>query len=82
MLLSDMGDKEIINIHDGAIMGVMADTDLVIDQEGKIRAILLSPRFKFFRARGPEELEIPWVSVTKIGDDILFVDFKVHGKYY
>lgn len=82
MLLSDLGDKEIINIHDGAKLGVMADTDLVIDDEGKIRALLLLPRFRLFRSRGGEELEIPWKAVAKIGDDILLVDYRRRGRYY
>ncbi len=81
MLLSDMGEKEIINVHDGARLGVMADSDLIIDLEGKIKALLLTPRLRFFKSRGYEELKIPWVAVTKVGDDILFVDYKVRGKY-
>ncbi len=81
MLLSDIGDREIINVHDGARLGVMADTDLVIDQEGKIKTLLLHPPFKIFRPRSRDELQIPWGSVTKIGDDILFVDFRLRGKY-
>jgi YlmC/YmxH family sporulation protein len=82
MLLSDIGEKEIINIHDGSKLGIVADTDMVIDGEGKIRALLLAPRFRMFKGKGHNELKIPWGSVTKVGDDILFVDLKLRGKYY
>lgn len=82
MLLSDIGDKEIINIHDGSKLGIVADTDMVIDVEGKIRALLLTPRFRLFKGKGFNELKIPWGSVTKVGDDILFVDLNLRGKYY
>jgi YlmC/YmxH family sporulation protein len=82
MLLSDIGEKEIINIHDGARLGIVADTDMVIDGEGKIRALLLTPRFRVFKGKGYNEIKIPWGSVTKVGDDILFVDLNLRGKYY
>ena len=80
MLLSHMAEKEIINIHDGTKLGVVADTDMVVDLSGNIRALLLIPRFTLFRSRGFDELEIPWRSVTKIGDDILFVDIRRRGR--
>jgi len=82
MLLSEMGDKEIVNSLDGSRLGVMADADLIIDPEGKIKAFLLRPRFSFFRVQGREELRIPWDAVTKVGDDILFVHYRLRGKYY
>ncbi len=82
MRLSDIGEKEIINIHDGSKLGVVADTDMLIDMEGRIKSFLLLPRFKLFKPKGHDEMEIPWVAVRKVGDDILFVDLKMRGKYY
>ncbi len=82
MRLSDIGDKEIINIHDGSKLGIVSDTDIIFDKTGKIKALLLSPRFKIFRTKGHEELVIPWNLVCKIGDHILFVDIDIKEKYY
>jgi YlmC/YmxH family sporulation protein len=82
MRFSEMGDKEIINSLDGSRLGVMADADLVIDAEGKIKAFLLRSRFSFFRAKGQEEFRIPWDAVKKVGDDVLLVHYRWRGKYY
>lgn len=79
MLLSEMGKKEIINIHDGKKLGVVADIDIILDKEGNIKALLLLPAigFKMFKVREHQELLIPWKLVRKVGDDILLVDINL-----
>lgn len=76
MRLNEMGRKEIINIHDGKKLGIVAETDIILDKEGNIKALLISPTtgFKLFKVSEHDELVIPWKLVRKIGDDILLVD--------
>ena len=73
MELSRLSRKEIINLHDGARLGYVGDSDLIIDdQTGNIESIIISP--KGMKARLSRELVIPWTSIKKIGDEVLIVD--------
>lgn len=76
MRLSKLGGKEIVNLSDGGRLGVIADSDLVIDeQSGKILALLVPDRksqFALFSSK--YEVEIPWSSIKKIGNDMIIID--------
>ncbi len=81
MRYSDLAGKEIIDIDQGIRLGVINDTDLVIDaQAGKVVAIIIPGRGGFFSRR---ELEIPWHGIKKIGVDLIIVDLStavdLHG---
>lgn len=76
MRLSDLAGKEVINIEDGARLGVIEDCDLTFDsQSGAIETIILPNRgglFHFFGdSRSPV---IPWQSIKRIGDEVIIVD--------
>lgn len=69
---SDLAGKEIIDIDQGIRLGVVNDTDLVIDAAaGRVVAIIIPGRGGFFSRR---ELEIPWHGIKKIGVDLIIVD--------
>lgn len=73
MELSRLSRKEIINLHDGARLGFVGDSDLIIDhQTGNIESIIISP--KGMKSRMTRELVIPWAAIKKIGDEVLIVD--------
>ncbi|EEG76790.1 YlmC/YmxH family sporulation protein [Dethiobacter alkaliphilus] len=73
MELSRLSRKEIINLHDGARLGFVGDSDLIIDDEtGSIKSIIISP--KGMKPRSGRELVIPWTSIKKIGDEVMIVD--------
>ncbi|MTI48048.1 YlmC/YmxH family sporulation protein [Sporosalibacterium faouarense] len=76
MRLSKLGGKEIVNLNDGGRLGVIADSDLIIDEKtGRILALLVPDRrsqFKFFGDK--YEIEIPWDSIRKIGNDMLIIE--------
>jgi len=81
MLLSDLAGKEIINLHDGAKLGLVGDADLAVSATGNIEAIILSARgFGGFWSGGAERdtLVIPWQTVKKIGSEVIIVDLQ-HG---
>jgi YlmC/YmxH family sporulation protein len=74
--LSRLSRKEIINLYDGARLGYVGESDLVIDDtNGSIQAIIVFPRgINMKTSRGARELVIPWDSVKKIGEEVLIVD--------
>lgn len=77
MLLSDLAGKEIINLYDGAKLGLVGDADLAISPSGGIEAIILGSRgFGGFWNSAPERdtLLIPWHAVKKVGSEVIIVD--------
>ncbi len=76
MRLSDLGEKEIINIADGSRYGDLYNAELMFDEKtGRIRVIMAPEnkgRISFTGAR--DYINIPWDCVRKIGDDIIIVD--------
>lgn len=67
-----MAGKEIIDIDEGVRIGVISETDLVIDcAKGCVRSIIIPTRGRFW---GRRELVIPWSGIKKIGVDLIIVD--------
>ena len=59
MLLSEIGDKEIIDLTKGSRHGSLWDAELIFDgKDGKIKT-LTAPGF-----------ELSWDSIVKIGEDL------------
>jgi len=84
MLLSDLAGKEIINLHDGAKLGLVGDADLDISLNGSVEAIILTSRggvSGFWSSRGDREREtlvIPWQTIRKVGSEVIIID--LHSK--
>ena len=84
MLLSDLAGKEIINLHDGAKLGLVGDADLDISLNGSVEAIILTSRggfSSFWGSKGDREREtlvIPWQTIKKIGSEVIIID--LHSK--
>lgn len=78
MLLSDLAGKEIINLNDGAKLGLVQDADLDVAGDGSIAAIILPARTGFsgfWSNKGEREtLVIPWRNIKKIGSEVIIVD--------
>lgn len=77
MLLSDLAGKEIINLYDGAKLGLVGDADLAVSASGRIEAIILSSRSGiggFFGGERDRELVIPWPAIKKVGSEVIIVD--------
>ncbi|WP_242854386.1 YlmC/YmxH family sporulation protein [Oxobacter pfennigii] len=74
--LSEIGGQEIINLYDGGKLGVVADVDLLIDDEtGYIEALLIPDTKSLFSIFSNKNyIEVPWESVKKIGQDTLIVE--------
>lgn len=76
MRLSELSGKEIVNLYDGARMGVIGSSDLVIDEnDGKIIYLLIpNKRTQFFLLSEKNFTEVPWDSIRKIGPDIVILE--------
>jgi YlmC/YmxH family sporulation protein len=80
MLLSDLAGKEIINLYDGAKLGLVGDADLDISINGSVEAIILTSHGGFSgfwgskADRDREILVIPWQTIKKIGSEVIIID--------
>lgn len=72
---SDMERFEIININDGEKYNYLMNNDIIIDDDGYLRLLIIdnnTSKFRFFS--GTEFLELPWEFVKKIGSSTIIVD--------
>ncbi len=76
MRLNDLIGKEMVNIFDGMRMGIVGDSDMLVDPDtGRIVSIILPNRgnaLNFWADR--QKLVIPWEAVKKIGREVIVVD--------
>lgn len=76
MRLKELIGKEIVNIDDGFRLGIVGDSDLIIDKvTGKIEAIVIPDKNTFWSSWfDSKNLTIPWTSIKKIGKEIIVVE--------
>ena len=76
MRLSDLGDKEIVNLANGSRHGQLANAELLFDEhQGIIRAILVpGDRGKMSFFGNKDYLQLPWNAIRKIGEDIIIFE--------
>jgi YlmC/YmxH family sporulation protein len=75
MRLSELSGKEIVNLTDGARLGIIGDTDLVIDEETGEIVKLLIPNTRGISILGDRSfVEIPWDSIKKIGPELVIIE--------
>lgn len=74
MLLSEIGDKEVVDLTKGSLHGKLWDAELLFDETtGGIQTLLVSE----FHASGKSssrisgELHLPWNSIVIIGEDLI-----------
>lgn len=73
MLLSEIGDKEIIDLTKGSRHGSLGDAEMLFDERsGAIKALLVPNFIEKSRFGGyKEQLQLPWESIIKIGEDLI-----------
>ena len=72
MRLSEIGNKEIIDLSTGSRHGQLWDSELLFDPEtGEIEAILISDFKASKQMRLEEYRQLPWQSILKIGEDMI-----------
>lgn len=72
---SEMERYEIININDGEKYNYLGNNDIIVDEEGNLKFLILNntkTRFSFFG--GNEFIEVPWDCIKKIGSRTIILD--------
>ncbi|OOM13717.1 YlmC/YmxH family sporulation protein [Clostridium saccharobutylicum] len=73
--LSDIERYELININDGEKYDYLLNNDLIIDDDGNFKYLIVNlngGKFNFFSSK--DFLEIPWDCVKKIGARTIILD--------
>ena len=75
MLLSNLQDKDVINILDGSVVGKIIDVE--INDDGIINKLIVE-KYKFILSRFTShgEIEVLWKNIVKIGEDTILVSFE------
>ena len=74
MRYGDMSNKEIVNINEGARLGILGQTDLEIDRKTGVIRSLIIPNYKWFGLKKEDgEVKIAWSSIEKIGEDMIMI---------
>ncbi|MEJ8554457.1 MULTISPECIES: YlmC/YmxH family sporulation protein [Tepidibacter] len=78
MKLSSIAGKEIVNLTTGERLGIIAESDLVVDEgTGRIMALVIPRDRSFFSFRRDKStLEVPWKNVKKIGNDMIIIEYE------
>ncbi len=72
--VTDLRDKEIINVSDGCRFGYVGDVEVDLEN-GRVIALIVPGRLRLFGLLGREEDWIfPWESVRRFGEDIILVE--------
>lgn len=80
--LSDLQEKEVIDISSGKRIGAIID--IIISMTGNISKLVLEERKnsrKLF-SNNKEDIYLDWKQIIKIGDDIILVDSQNKLDYY
>lgn len=73
MHLSELQNKDIVNIKDGKKIGNIID--VMIDNEGKMISLIIQKnKFNINIFKNNNDEEIKWNQIKKIGEDVILVD--------
>lgn len=74
--LSDLQSKTIVSITDGRNVGNIIDVKVDVPT-GNIKALVIEANKTFFSFSNKGlDTEIPWNKITKIGEDVILVNFE------
>lgn len=72
MRLSDLQDKDIVNVEDGKKIGKIID--VVIDEQGNMKALIVQRTKMLNMFSNASEMEVKWNQIKKIGTDVILVN--------
>lgn len=75
MRFKDISGKEVVNVNEGARLGVLGQADLEInEQTGQIESFII-PNYKWFGLKKEgQEARIHWRDIKKIGEDMIMIE--------
>lgn len=71
--LTELTEKQVVNLCDGRILGYIIDFKIDICN-GRLTAIILPGEGGFFGFKKCTDIIIPWEKICKIGKDTIIVD--------
>lgn len=75
--LSEMREKEVINIRDGVKIGLIYDFEIDLES-GKVVAVMIPGPGKILGIFGKNnDLMIDWKNIVRIGTDAILVDLDI-----
>ncbi|QSX06522.1 YlmC/YmxH family sporulation protein [Sedimentibacter sp. zth1] len=75
MKLSEMYNKEIINIDTGENLGIFGDCDLLINEKtGEINSFVSGQASSFSFFKEQKKKEVTWRNIKKIGSDMIIIE--------
>lgn len=76
MRLSEIQDKNVINVIDGKVVGNIIDIE--INHDGNLESLIVE-KSKFFVSlfSNGNELSIKWSQIEKIGEDVILVKLTI-----
>ncbi len=72
MRLSDLQNKDIVNIMDGKNIGNIIDAK-IDERNGTIISLLVESKGKFISFSRGDDMEIKWQNIERIGEDVILV---------
>lgn len=72
---SEMEKYEIINVNDGDKFNCLGNNDIVIDEDGNLKFLILNDNKSRLGLFGKSDfIEVPWEYVKKIGSRTIIID--------
>lgn len=71
MLLSEIGDKEIVDLVKGSMHGKLWDAEMLFDEAtGAIKSLVI-PDLTGINNKFKDTIHLPWSSIVIIGEDMI-----------
>ena len=75
MRISELQNKDVINIKDGKKIGNIID--VVINLNGKMESIIVEQMKGMRVFTNKEDIEITWEQIEKIGEDVILIKLMI-----
>ncbi|MCM1371324.1 MAG: YlmC/YmxH family sporulation protein [Clostridium sp.] len=76
MRLSNLQNKDVVNVKDGSKIGNIIDVEITVD--GRMNNLVVEKsKFILSRFSTKGEIEIKWEQIEKIGEDVILVNINV-----
>lgn len=74
IVVSELREKEVINVRDGTKLGFIDDIDVDLEA-GEVKGVIISGTNRIFRLFGKnDDIIIKWKDIIRIGIDTILVD--------
>lgn len=76
MRLTDLQNKDIIDIQTGKVIGGIID--IILDNKGNLESLIVEKKkFLISLFTSKDEIEVKWQQIEKIGEDVILVNIQL-----